>query len=342
MIYSQNLEELILTRHQKNKADEVIILSGWTGPSPIQKLSELPIKSKIIQGIKEQLNERMYSTYQQISENTNSKIYIKKKYNHSKIYCWLKNKHPVDILSGSANLSTQGLNSLHKGENLFDIKAKDYLSTYTYMKDALADSVLSAKYELPTSKSSPPPKRQTEMLDKVLSFNPPTVEIYAGGRGRKMQSAAGWNWGHGQGHNQKDCAEQRLRTELIRLIPSFFPNNGVNLNKGSGQSLRNSRPNAEIIFDDGEVMDISFEGLGGENSRNQRLFKQFSSYPKKNKFGRYIRKRLGLSPTAKITDSNLADYGRDTITLELLAPGVYFCDFSSHGDKKKNTTKKDL
>ena len=52
----------------------------------------------------------------------------------------------------------------------------------------------------------------------------------------------------------------------------------------------------------------------------------------KNILGRYIRKRLGLHPTAFITDAHLASYGRDTITLELDYycdfTGVYYCDFS--------------
>tara|TARA_Y100000590_G_scaffold318932_1_gene360906 strand:+ start:2277 stop:3266 length:990 start_codon:yes stop_codon:yes gene_type:complete len=329
MIYTKDLEKLILTRHKQNQADELIILSGWTGPSPIQKLSQLPIQSKIIHGIKSQLHKSMHLTYQQITASTSTNVYIKNQYNHSKIYCWLKNKSPVDILSGSANLSTQGLNNSHEGETLFNIKSKAYPTTYQYIKDALKDSVLSTNYNLAlTSTSSVTKKGQTKELDKVLSFNPPKAEIYVGGRGRKIQNAAGWNWGHGSGHNAKDCAEQRLRGDLIKSIPSLFPNNGVNINAGSGQSSRNPMPNAEIIFDDGIVMDISFEGLGAKNSKNQILFKQFSSYPNKNIYGRYIRKRLGLSPTAKISDSDLDNYGRDTITLELLSPGVYFCDFS--------------
>jgi hypothetical protein len=329
MIYTQNLEQLILTRHTQNNADELIILSGWTGPSPIQKLSKLPINSTIIQGIKSQLNKRLHLNYQQITANTKCNIYVKSQYNHSKIYCWLKNKSPVDILSGSANLSTQGLNNSHGGETLFDIKSKAHPKTYQYIQDALKNSVLSTKYTLPViSSPSVPTQRPTNQLDKILSFNPPTAEIYVGGRGKTMQDAAGWNWGHGGGHNTKDCAEQRIRGDLIKSIPSLFPNNGVNINAGSGQSSRNRLPNAEMIFDDGEVMDMSFEGLGVSNSQGQTLFKQFSSYPNKNIYGRYIRRRLGLSTTAKITDSDLIKHGKDTITLELLSPGVYFCDFS--------------
>jgi len=41
MFYSSGLENLILTRHLQNSSDELLILSGWTGPSPIIKLSNL-------------------------------------------------------------------------------------------------------------------------------------------------------------------------------------------------------------------------------------------------------------------------------------------------------------
>ena len=63
-------------------------------------------------------------------------------------------------------------------------------------------------------------------------------------------------------------------------------------------------------------------------SQGQVFYKAFESYPKNNVYGRYVRKRLGLSSNALITDSDIQKRGKDTITLELLSPGVYFCDFS--------------
>lgn len=327
MIHTKNLENLILTRHTQNNADELIILSGYTGPSPITKLSILPIKSTIIHGIKANVSKSL-SIYQNLTTTTISDIWVKNQYNHSKIYCWIKDNNPVDIVSGSANFTTAGLNSAFEGESLFDVDKKDYTLTSSYLQDALSDSVISTSFTPSISSPSVPTQRPTNQLDKILSFNPPTALIYVGGAGRTMQNASGWNWGHGSGNNEKDCAYQRIGGDLIKSIPSLFPNNGVNINAGSGQSLRNPLPNAEMIFDDGEVMDMSFEGIGVSNSQGQTLFKQFTSYPNKNIYGRYIRRRLGLSATAKITDSHLIKHGRDTITLELLSPGVYFCDFS--------------
>lgn len=331
MIYTENLEQIILNRHQGNGADELLILSGWSGASPVQKISRAGINTTVIHGIKRGLNEQLLKKYVQISSSTNTDIWVSPTYNHSKIYCWMRNQSPIDILSGSANLSTEGLNSRIKGETLFDLDKRDYSPTFDYLNEVFSNCDHSSSVTIKGRSAVVPTKPFAgPKLDRVLSLNPPKAEIYLGGRGRKIQNAAGLNWGHGGGHNAKDCAEFRMRTDLINAIPALFPNNGVNLQLGSGQAHRNQDANAEFLFDDGEVMDISFEGLGGNSIVNpgQRTFKQCSSYPKKNILGRYIRQRLGLPYDAFITDEHLARYGRDTITLELISPGVYFCDFS--------------
>ena len=330
MIYHDNLEDLILDRHIHNSADEIIILSGYTGPSPISKLSTLPIKSTVINGIKARVS-RDLSIYQSITKSSQSDIWIKNNYNHSKIYCWLRHKKPIEILSGSADFSTAGLNSAFKGETLFDVDRSDWNCAYAYLKDALLDSTISTSFTPNSSQARHPSvNTSSNQVDRVLSINPPVVEIYVGGghARRKMQPKSGWNWGHGGGINAPDVAYQRISAFLINAIPGLFPNNGVNVNFQRGQSLKNTKPNAEILFDDGFVMDARFEQNGPMNSYGQVLYKAFTSYPDKATYGRYIRKRLGLSASALITDVDIRNRGKDTITLELLSPGVYFCDFS--------------
>lgn len=327
MIYHDNLENLILDRHKYNNSDELFILSGYTGPSPISKLSSLQIKSTVIHGIQSQILKSL-KAYQTITSNSNCNIYIKNTYNHSKIYCWLKNKKPVDILSGSANFSTAGLNSAFKGETLFEVQKSDWGITHNYLMTALQDCTISTSY-IPkiSTKQKLPLTSTSNQLDRVLSFNPPKAEICVGtGKNRKMALASGWNWGHGKGNNARDVAEQRIRLDLIKAIPSLFPNNGIHVNHGLGQGHRNRKPNAEILFDDGFVMDAIF--TQSARSHGQVFYKAFESYPKNDVYGRYVRKRLGLSRYALITDSDIQKRGKDTITLELLSPGVYFCDFS--------------
>lgn len=327
MIYFDHLEKLILNRHTYNLADEIIILSGWTGPSPIEKLSKLPIPSTVMHGIKGNISKDL-SKYQAITNSTHTDVWVKNDYNHSKIYCWLKNKKPVDILSGSANFSTAGLNSAFKGETLFEVQKSDWGITHNYLMTALQDCTISTSY-IPkiSTKQKLPLTSTSNQLDRVLSFNPPKAEICVGtGKNRKMALASGWNWGHGKGNNARDVAEQRIRLDLIKAIPSLFPNNGIHVNHGLGQGHRNRKPNAEILFDDGFVMDAIF--TQSARSQGQVFYKAFESYPKNNVYGRYVRKRLGLSRYALITDSDIQKRGKDTITLELLSPGVYFCDFS--------------
>lgn len=69
-------------------------------------------------------------------------------------------------------------------------------------------------------------------------------------------------------------------------------------------------------------MDVSFEGGNGN------LIKQLSSFPRKDTFGGYFRIRLGLGENDKVTDQHFSNYGRNNITLTLLAEGVYYSDFS--------------
>ena len=346
MIYYDNLENLILDRHTRNHADEIIILSGWTGSSPIKKLSQLPIQSTVIHGIKSSISKEL-TKYQNITNSTNTDIWVKNKYNHSKIYCWLKNGSPIDILSGSANLSTSGLNKAFKGETLFDIDQRNYTDTHNYLLDALRDSVISTQYnptfsglQFPVTAAnvqSPSTTSTSFMLDKVLSFVPPKVEIYVGGIDGTMQAASGWNWGHGKAHNSPNVAYQRLSTDLIKAIPWMFPNDGVNENIGSGQGLKNNKPQAEILFDDGFVMDARFEQKGGRNEDGEYLYKAITSYPDKANYGEYVRRRIGVPSNAFISDADIARWGKDTITLELLSPGVYYCDFSEGDDKDLKT-----
>lgn len=333
--YFSNLESLVLDRHEENGAEELIILSGYIGPLPIQMLANRKIKSKVIWGTlaedKQTFVKRYHDKYTDITRDptNNTEVFYKNFYDHSKIYCWLKNDAPIEILAGSANFSNRGLKGANR-ESLFHVGPEDYALVHNHLKSALLGSVLCSIHPGPILTHSAPttPKTTTSDLDFVVSTSPPIADIYLGGRGRTIQSSAGLNWGQGTGHNSLDCGELRLRPSLIRSLPKLFPNNGVNSNSGSGQSFRNAEGNAEILFDDGFVMDASFEGLGGEAGNGQRYYKQLTSFPEKKTFGAYFRKRLGLGRFDKVTDQDLENYGRDSIRLELISEGMYFADFS--------------
>ena len=51
MLFTDNLEEIIFNRHQLFQNDELIVLSGYVGPRPIQRLQNLPFPSRVIYGM---------------------------------------------------------------------------------------------------------------------------------------------------------------------------------------------------------------------------------------------------------------------------------------------------
>jgi hypothetical protein len=337
LAYFADLERKVLEDHLALGADELIILSGYIGPLPVEELSKKAIKSKVIWGTlaedKKTFRKITHNKYQKISNDptSNTQVYYKKSYDHSKIYCWLKEGRPIQILAGSANFSNKGLKGADR-ESLFDVNPTEHTNVHNYLKAALGDSILSTLHPGPSSS----PKTTTTtgvmssskaILDSVLSSHPPSAEIYLGGSGRTMQNKAGLNWGHGKGHNNKSVGELRLRISLVRdQLPSLFPNGGINSNFGKSQSHKNTKAHAEILFDDDYVMDASFEGYN--KNKGTSYFKQLSSFPNKEEFGKYFRDRLGVAHDHKITDQDLINYGRDSIKLTLVSDGFYEADFS--------------
>jgi hypothetical protein len=51
MLYTSNLEELIFSRHLVFDVDELIVLSGYVGPRPVERLGDLPINARVIYGM---------------------------------------------------------------------------------------------------------------------------------------------------------------------------------------------------------------------------------------------------------------------------------------------------
>jgi len=62
MLYTDNLEEIIFHRHEMFASDELIVLSGYVGPKPIERLQRLPFHSKVIYGMygEEGINKKVF------------------------------------------------------------------------------------------------------------------------------------------------------------------------------------------------------------------------------------------------------------------------------------------
>jgi len=332
-MYTEDLENLILNRHRKNNSDELLILGGFIGISPIEKIAT-EIKSTIIYGCmkKSNLNLQQHNKYLSITNASNAEVLYKKNYNHSKIYCWLHSNQVVEIIAGSANFSTSGLNNDYQ-ESLFDVPEKDYEKTYDYLQQSLNDCIPCAEHQFIPQKKGLELNSKVNNLDKILSKTPPSARLsLRSSKGTFHDS--GINVGQknlsGAHVNINDCYVP-IRVEIIDSLPELFPNNGIHTKVGAGygKAAKKKKPNAEFLFDDGEVIDISFEQIGPKRS-NGYVYKAFRSFRPNSKLGEYLRRRLGLESGVPFEEKDFIRYGRDHIDLTLLDEGIYYADFSGN------------
>jgi|TARA_B110000967_G_C18861161_1_gene550019 hypothetical protein len=332
-MYCNNLEDLILKRHDYNQANELLILGGFIGVLPVEKVSKEKIKTTVIYGCMKNanLNEQYHEKYINLTkDNKNLEIYYKKNYNHSKIYCWIKDKKVVEIIAGSANFSISGLQNDYQ-ESLFDIKKEDYSETYKFIKEALEDSELCTEHNFIHKKKVKVEKQKINNLDQIITRSPPAARLsLRSGNGTLHDS--GINVGQKKltgSHVHIDDCYVPLRAAIIDELPELFPNQGINVKVGTGYGKKSKKltSNAEFLFDDGEVIAISFEQKGPPRD-NGNIYKAFRSFKPNSLLGQYLRKRMNIKSGQAFTELDFKKYGRDNIDLTLLAEGQYYADFS--------------
>ena len=335
-MYTRNLYNEVVQRHNFNGANELEIMGGFVGPSPVKSLTETDLNCRIVYGCLQsgKVSEKLHQQFLRATKSSKKvNLFYKQNYNHSKIYLWKKSGIPIEALVGSANFSTSGLENDFQ-EVLFKITDRNELDEInSFLNHAIDDSEKISEHY---SKFSNIKKVKLESSavgqDEILSLDPPHVSVSLTiEKGGLIQTprASGVNWGF---KSDGSPAEKRhisdayipISSKLVKSVPDLFPNSGVNPNFGQGQGHRNSSA-AEAIFDDGVEMKRSFEGYGGK----ENLVKQLTSLPKKNILGEYIRKRMGLPESAKIEYQDLVEYGRLNIEISLLQEGIYFIDFSN-------------
>ena len=192
MIYTDNLCDVVTSRHNTNNANEILILGGFIGPGPAENLAKnlsSSIDCKVIYGCyqKSNVNSIYHNKYQEITKNTDVKIYYKNNYNHSKIYVWKKESKIIDALIGSANFSTSGLNN-DGSEILVKPRDDEFYNIQKYVDDALLDSQLCTTYSKSVKTLTPITTYTSskENLDKVLSNSPQTIRIFLGDKVNHM------------------------------------------------------------------------------------------------------------------------------------------------------------
>ena len=316
MLFTENLDEIIFNRHQLFEADELIVLSGYLGPKPIQRLEKLPFNSKVIygmygsEGIKRTLHNSLVGLQNDIK---NINIFYSNLPVHSKCYVWRKKGVIVHALVGSANFSTNGLTTPYR-----EMLAETTYDTFNPLNDYITRVLNNSQSCLEIGFN--------QIIETIISS--PTCIVSLLGKNGEVQNAAGLNWGQNpKNHTTPNDAYVAIRVPHILNFPELFPPKQYNPFRVDKRGrVQRHNDTIEIIWDDG----ISMEGLleGSQPIDDYIYPKQISSFPIKSELGTYIRNRLGVPLGQPVRKFHLEKYGRTDISVSRLGDGVYKFDFS--------------
>jgi len=127
----------------------------------------------------------------------------------------------------------------------------------------------------------------------------------------------GINWGSNKkNHTRKYDAYIPIHLKTIRANHPFF--------------LPKTDPNPVLKFtwDDGTKMLGKFEGSAKNYLDGKRYPKQISSFPHKDLLGKYLRDRMGIYSSRRVTIEDFNAYGRSDIEITQIGPGEYLLNFS--------------
>jgi len=327
MLYTDNLEDIIFSRHELIDANELIVLSGYLGPKPVEKLSELPFKSKVIHGMhgEEGVVKQIHDSLVNIQRaHSQVDIFYSVIPVHSKCYVWRKDGSIVQALLGSANFSQTALTTPFR-EVLAETTKDTFEPLNKYLRYVLDRSKSCLESDVKIKGVASQPKSEAHIPSgqttcRVTLLDPRTNEV---------QLSNGLNWGQGaRGHTNPNDANIPIRTSYLRSFPGLFPpKQEISLlDQDEGRRSRNN-DSVEVIWDDGVIMRGLLEG--SQWIDDVRYPKQFCSFPNKSEMGEYFRYRLGVPSGQPVRKIHLDSYGRSDIEITLLEEGVYYFDFSA-------------
>lgn len=315
MLYLENLEDIIFHRHELFDTDELIVISGYVGPKPIERLHELPFNSRVVYGMykEKKVNPELHNsliTLQNSIDNIN--IYFANFLVHSKCYAWRNQGEIVHALIGSANFSKSGLNTPYK-EILAETTRDTFTPLNNYIERILNNSI--SCLEVGVEEIPVPAPGEICLLSLV-------------GRYGEVQNAAGLNWGQSaRGHINRNDAYITIRNQDILHSPHLFPPKQLAPTQQDGRG-RPQRHNdkIDIIWDDGTTMEGIF--FGNQTINGILYPKQAGSFPSYSEMGKYFRRRLRVPLGQPIRRHHLERYGRIDVGVSLIVEGVYKFDFS--------------
>jgi hypothetical protein len=317
MLFIENLEEIIFQRHELFQTDELIVLSGYVGPKPIQRLHTLPFSSKVIygmyatEGIQISLHNSLIGLQNQIKSLN---IFYSNLPVHSKCYAWRYRGKIVHALVGSANFSTNGITTPYR-----EILAETTHDTFNPLNDYIARVLNNSVSCLEIT---------AEGLLEVVPSPTDTCLLTLLGVNGEVQNAAGLNWGQNpKNHTTPNDAYIKIRVIDIKQFPELFPPKQLNPLHFNGRGRMHRHNDAiEIIWDDG----TSMEGLlfGNQTIDGVVYPKQVSSFPHASELGIYLHKRISVPLGQPVRRFHLNRYGRTDIAVTKIGEGVYKFDFS--------------
>ncbi|EAE7387731.1 TPA_asm: NgoFVII family restriction endonuclease [Listeria monocytogenes] len=340
MLYYKGLEDIIFSKHELiEEPDELIIISGYLGPSPIERLKELPMSVTIIGGMYTQgIDARLHHSLEEIkTKNSNLTMKYSTEEIHSKIYIWKQKGKTLSALIGSANFSSNGLRTDYR-ESLAEATRDTFSPLDDYLKFILNNStdkpvINKKKTEIVLSPTTTELPSNTKSIEYKID-----IPLYSVSNGTSVvMSKSGLNWGLSGAHVAEGDGYIHIPKYIYQEQKNIIKPFDKDFKSPTGTKKRNSEP-IELVWDDGVIMEASFEGIQIVNG--QKCPKQLASYSskqlylqgkrisKKSILGRYMRNRLGVEVNEKITFEHLEKYGRTTITLSLIEDGVYYADFS--------------
>ena len=273
MIYNTDLEELIFHRHEHFPSDELIILSGYVGPNPIDRLRELDFPKRVIygmygsDGIKEVLHTSLIRLNDQVPDIS---IFYSNLPVHSKCYIWKNHGEIINALIGSANFSDNGLRTPYR-EILAETNRDSFRPLDQYITQVLNNCIDCREGVVRRGPAIPIIPEDIAVCNMTL-LDPRTNEV---------QNANGLNWGQNPlNHTNRSDANIPIRADYIRRYPTLFPpkHRGILLADAAGRIQRHN-DSIEIIWDDGVTMRGLLEG--NVIIDNILYPKQIASFPEK-------------------------------------------------------------
>lgn len=343
MLYYENLERVITDRCFVRGADELIVISGFIGPNPIENIERVVFEERhredykisIIYGMygSNGISRQLHDLILPLNKPGKVDIVYSRTPVHSKIYIWKERGHIVSALIGSANFSISGVGTPFK-ETLAETSEDTYVKIDEYYHQIIENCInCSDPSILERVRGAIPPS-----LDDfgTIAFDPATnkEELYdvslLDPATNDVPDFSGINWGQARingSHVNLNDGYIPIRREDIVKKPNLFPKKRTvpAVISKSGGSTRDNDP-VEILWDDGTRMIGLLEGV--QTIDGVKYPKQISTSPSKAAFGRYLRQRLGIESGKKITKADLVKYGRSDIGIALIGEGVYYFDFS--------------